>query len=164
MKFKIGKYIGKKGLFLVVIALFMMLLMVVAGCSKRTPANVDPNYQIKLYKSEQCGCCGLYGQYLEKKDYAIEVVEMENIDPIKDKFGVPKELWSCHTAEIGGYFVEGHIPTEAIEKLMKEKPDIAGIAMPGMPSGSPGMPGAKNGDFVIFTVARDGSVSEFMRI
>ena len=64
----------------------------------------------------------------------------------------------------GNYFVEGHIPIEAIKKLLVEKPDIKGIAMPGMPSGSPGMPGAKDGQFIIYAVAKDGSTYEFMRV
>ena len=71
---------------------------------------------------------------------------------------------SCHTVVIGDYFIEGHIPLEAVEKLLVEKPDIKGIAMPGMPSGSPGMPGAKKGDFVIYAVNNDGTTEEFMRI
>ncbi len=154
----------RKVIFVISIIVLIISLIVVAGCAKKVPVAVDLDHQIKLYKSELCGCCGLYGKYLEKKSYAVEVVEMDNIDPIKEKFHVPQDLRSCHTAEIDGYFVEGHIPSEAIDKLMREKPDIAGIAMPGMPSGSPGMPGAKTGDFVIFAVAKDGSTSEFMRI
>ena len=70
----------------------------------------------------------------------------------------------CHTTIIGDYFVEGHVPLEAVEKLLTEKPDIKGIAMPGMPSGSPGMPGAKKGDFVIYAVNRDGSYEEWTRL
>ena len=73
-------------------------------------------------------------------------------------------MQSCHTTTIGNYFVEGHIPIEAIEKLMTEKPNIKGIAMPGMPSGSPGMPGAKQGPFIIYAIGNDGSVGEFMRM
>ena len=89
---------------------------------------------------------------------------MESLDSFKKEHEIPSELESCHTTIIGGYFVEGHIPLEAVEKLLKEKPDIKGIAMPGMPSGSPGMPGAKKGDFVVYKVNNDGSYDEFMRI
>ena len=71
---------------------------------------------------------------------------------------------SCHTTVIGEYFVEGHVPVEAIEKLLAEKPDVAGIGMPGMPSGSPGMPGAKQGQFIIYSINKDGTINEFMRI
>ena len=71
---------------------------------------------------------------------------------------------SCHTTVMGNYFVEGHIPLEVVNKLLTEKPDIKGIAMPGMPNGSPGMPGVKRGDFVIYAINNDGSYAEWMRL
>ena len=83
---------------------------------------------------------------------------------VKANYEIPSQLESCHTAVIGDYFVEGHVPLEAVEKLLMEKPDVAGIAMPGMPSGSPGMPGTKRGDFIVYSVNNDGSYEEFMRI
>ena len=120
---------------------------------------------IEIYKSMSCGCCEVYLKYANSKvDSKINVFDVQDPDSIKRQYGVPSELESCHTTIIGGYFVEGHIPLEAVEKLLKEQPDIKGIAMPGMPSGSPGMPGQKYGDFVIYAVANDGSYSEFMRI
>ena len=121
--------------------------------------------EIAIYKSSSCGCCEAYGDYFKSKGNSnTEVINSENADATKNKYGVPRELQSCHTTIIGGYFVEGHIPLEAIDKLIKENPNIAGIAMPGMPSGSPGMPGAKTEDFIIFSVNRDGTYQEFMRI
>jgi hypothetical protein len=79
---------------------------------------------------------------------------------IKKRFGEPEELGSCHTMEIDGYVVEGHIPKEAIQKLLTERPDIKGIGMAGMPMGSPGMPGRKAGDFVVYEITRDGTQGE----
>ncbi len=121
-------------------------------------------YAVTLYKSEFCGCCTLYATYLSKKLGKIVITDIPDVAPIKAQYGVPDSLRSCHTTIVEGYFVEGHIPVEAITKLMNEKPNIAGIAMPGMPSGSPGMPGTKNGDFVISAVNKDGSSYEFMRM
>ncbi len=89
---------------------------------------------------------------------------MDDLAPIKDKYNIPRQLQSCHTSIIGDYFVEGHVPVEAIARLIAEKPDIAGIALPGMPSGSPGMPGAKQGTWTIQAVGKDGAVTEFMKI
>ena len=86
-----------------------------------------------------------------------------NPESIKIQHNIPKEMWSCHTTMIENYFVEGHVPMEAIEKLIEEQPDIDGIALPNMPSGSPGMPGKKNSVWIIYSV-RDGNISEFMRI
>lgn len=134
------------------------LLLIVAGCSKNTGERVI------LYKSDYCGCCGLYEKYLDNENFMVEVIETEDLAPIKEQWSIPIEMQSCHTMIIGDYFVEGHVPREAIDKLMNEKPDIRGIALPGMPSGSPGMPGAKKEQFVIFAIGKDGKVNEFMKI
>ncbi|MEX0933038.1 MAG: DUF411 domain-containing protein [Candidatus Pacearchaeota archaeon] len=116
------------------------------------------------YKSISCGCCDAHSKYLNSKGFSVKVNNLQSIDSIKSDFGVPYELRSCHTVIIDDYFVEGHIPLEAINKLLEEKPNIRGIAMPGMPSGSPGMPGAKTGFFKIYSVNHDGSYGEFMEI
>ncbi len=148
------------------ITLALAALLVIAGCSEKdgVTGNATANPAVKLYKSEQCGCCGLYGKFLDGEDYDLEIVQMDDVTPIKDQYKIPTNLRSCHTAEIGGYFIEGHMPSEAIDKLLAEKPDIAGIALPGMPSGSPGMPGGKSSTFVIYAVDKNGNVSEFMKI
>lgn len=109
-----------------------------------------------LYKSPSCGCCGEYTAYLGREGYGVEVKLEQDMPAIKEQFSIPYELESCHTMEVGGYVVEGHVPETAIEKLLTEKPDIKGIGMGGMPSGSPGMPGPKNDDFVIYEITHDG--------
>lgn len=118
-----------------------------------------------IYKSPSCGCCGQYAAYLEKKGYGVDVEGVADMQSIKEQYDIPYELESCHTMEIGGYVVEGHIPEEAVQKLLTEKPDIKGIGMAGMPSGSPGMPGPKTSDFVIYEITHDGAKGEvFMTI
>ncbi|MDP2628310.1 MAG: DUF411 domain-containing protein [Nanoarchaeota archaeon] len=120
---------------------------------------------IKIYKSLTCGCCEVYVNYFKGKGNSdVEVITKSDIDFIKEEYKIPQELRTCHTTILGDYFVEGHIPLEAVEKLLSEKPDILGIALPGMPYGSPGMPGNKKGDFVIYGVNHDGTYQEFMRI
>ncbi len=120
---------------------------------------------VTLYKSPSCGCCGQYSAYLEGKGYDMDVKLENDMSVIKEQFGVPYGLESCHTMEVEGYVVEGHVPEEAIAKLLVEKPDIKGIGMGGMPSGSPGMPGPKNADFVIYEITKDGEKGEvFMTI
>ena len=117
-----------------------------------------------LYKSPYCGCCGEWGSYMESNEYKVATVLEEDMDKVKEKFQIPVELESCHTAEIDGYVVEGHIPNEAIEKLLKDRPDIKGIGMAGMPSGSPGMPGIKE-DFLIYEINHDGTKGDlFMKL
>lgn len=116
------------------------------------------------YKSISCGCCEVHSKYLGSKGFNIKMNNLQDVSEIKSKYNIPYEIQSCHTAVIGDYFVEGHIPIEAINKLTEEQPDIAGIAMPGMPSGSPGMPGAKTEEWIIYAVNHDGTYNEFMRI
>ena len=151
----------------------IVVLAVIVLFSKNSAANdfeninaIDGN--IEIYKSLTCGCCSVYSSYIDgkvsPKVNSFDLQDINKITELKKHYGVPSELESCHTMIIGDYFVEGHIPLEAVEKLMKEQPDIAGIAMPGMPSGSPGMPGSKSGDFVVYAVDKNGGYSEFMRI
>lgn len=107
-----------------------------------------------VYKTPTCGCCRLFADYLERFGVSVDRRDVPDLADIKKQYGVPKDLESCHTTVIDGYTIEGHIPAEAIAKLLNEKPNIKGIALPGMPSGSPGMPGPKE-PFIIY--ALDGS-------
>lgn len=117
--------------------------------------------EITVYKTRICGCCNVYAQYLNKENANVKAVDVVDLSEIKNQYSVPNNLGSCHTSLIGGYVVEGHIPLEVIEKLLAEKPSIKGIALPGMPSGSPGMPGPKTGEWTIYAIGNDGSISEF---
>ncbi len=111
---------------------------------------------ITVYKGKYCGCCDLYVQYLEGRGYNVSVVVVENIRTEHDRFDIPKDKSSCHISVTDDYFVVGHVPVEAIDKLLTDKPDIKGISLPEMPSGSPGMPGSKKGPFVIYYLGEDG--------
>lgn len=95
---------------------------------------------VEVWKSQTCGCCTSWIAYMEDNGYAVTVHDVDDVDPIKDQFNVPAELRSCHTARIGGYVIEGHVPVEAIAKVLAENPkDVEGLAVPGMPPGAPGM-------------------------
>lgn len=117
-----------------------------------------------VYKSPNCGCCGAWAQYAERQGMNIEVKEVRNLNQIKSEHGIPSNLKSCHTTVLSDYVVEGHIPAESIEKLLEEKPDVQGIGLPGMPQGSPGMPGPKQGDWEISSFTENGETSEFMMV
>jgi len=149
------------------IILILSLALITAGCSKSNSNEITGNSvaadSVTILKDSSCGCCDVYVSYMGKKGFNVNT-ETTNMESVKEKYGIPASMQSCHTTLIGNYFVEGHVPAEAISKLMMEKPDIKGIAMPGMPSGSPGMPGPKYGPFVVYAVNKDGSTSEFMRI
>ena len=114
-----------------------------------------------VYKSPECGCCHVWVGYLRDNGFDVGVKDMDDVTAVKDRFGVPDDLWSCHTAVIGGYVVEGHVPVEAIDRLLADKPQIKGIALPGMPSGNPGMPGPKTERFIIYTIS-DAEPAVFM--
>jgi rhodanese-related sulfurtransferase len=118
--------------------------------------------EVQVFKSPNCGCCIEYVAELKERDFSVVTVKTLDMVSVKVEHGVPKSMESCHTAIIEGYFVEGHVPIEAVDKLLTERPDIDGIAMPGMPSGSPGMPGNQREPFVVYSVT-DGEVSEFIR-
>lgn len=147
-----------------ILILFLFIVFIIPKNSSFEEINAFEG-EIDIYKSVTCECCLIYLWYFDSKtNLKVNGINVQDLDSIRNQYEVPLELQSCHTTIVGDYFVEGHIPLEAVEKLLKEDPDIAGIAMPGMPSGSPGMPGQKYGDFIIYAVNHDGSYSEFMRI
>jgi hypothetical protein len=94
---------------------------------------------MSVVKSPTCGCCSAWVAIAEGMGYEVEATDLDDMAEAKRAAGVPEPLWACHTAEIAGYVVEGHVPFEAIERLLEERPEIDGIAVPGMPMGSPGM-------------------------
>jgi hypothetical protein len=123
-----------------------------------TAEAADDELVAVIHRSETCGCCGAYEEFLEERGFTVMQEMHESVEQTKDELGVPLSERSCHTAEIGGYVVEGHVPLLAIRKLLAEQPDIDGIALAGMPAGSPGMPGAKLEPFVVTSIV-DGEVT-----
>lgn len=94
---------------------------------------------IKVTKDPNCGCCEDWADHLRKEDFTVNVVESAKLNQLKARLGVPADLRSCHTAEVDGYIIEGHVPAKAIRRLLTERPQVRGLAVPGMPVGSPGM-------------------------
>ena len=113
---------------------------------------------VTVYKSPTCGCCTKWVEHLESNGYEVEAHDMNNVSPMKQRLGLPQALASCHTAVVGGYVVEGHVPADVIDALLEEKPeDVVGIAVPGMPIGSPGMEGPNPQSYDIIAFDTDGS-------
>jgi hypothetical protein len=94
-----------------------------------------------VYKSPTCGCCSEWVKHVEQAGYTVTVRDLPDLTEMKASFGIPRALESCHTGQIGGYLVEGHVPADLITKMLRDKPAMRGIAVPGMPIGSPGMEG-----------------------
>lgn len=126
-----------------------------AGAAVRAAAdNSAPAMELHVYKTETCGCCGLWVEHVEAAGFEVTVENLSNADllAVKERHGIPMELSSCHTALAGGYVLEGHIPAKSIKSFLEAAPEVAGLAVPGMPLGSPGMehPSARPYDIIAF--------------
>ena len=119
------------------------------------PALADP-IQATLYKNPQCGCCEGYADYLRANGFEVEVKPTNDLAEISRRAGVPTEFQGCHSTMIEGYVVDGHVPIDIVRRLLSERPAIAGITLPGMPMGSPGMSGEKTAPFTVYGVTKDG--------
>jgi len=120
---------------------------------------------VTLYKNLQCTCCEDYAKYLEEQGFKVEVKPVRDLHSIDQKAGVPDALEGCHTSFIGDYVVIGHVPVDAIRKLLAERPKIVGISIPGMPANVPGMPGNRSQPVAIHEFAADGNTSKiFMTV
>ena len=108
-----------------------------------------------LYKAPDCACCEGYATYLRRYSFVVDVKVTNDLAAISRKAGVPEKLQGCHTMFVDGYVVDGHVPANVIRKLLRERPPIVGITLPGMPQGSPGMTGTKTGPFIIYAVSKD---------
>jgi hypothetical protein len=120
------------------------------------PARMQARIKATLYKNPQCSCCESYAGYLDRHGFQVDVKPTNDLATISSNAGVPEALEGCHTMFVGDYVVEGHVPVEVIRELLAEKPAIAGITLPGMPSGSPGMTGPKTATWTIYSVTKDG--------
>ncbi len=127
-------------------------LVVGATRSDAAPASV-----VTVYKSATCGCCKEWVKHLEANGFAVRSVDVDNLQEMKAASGIPGPLASCHTALVDGYVVEGHVPADLVKKMLRERPAIAGLAVPGMPSGSPGMEGPRKDRYNVMAFEKGGS-------
>ena len=140
----------------------------IAGCLDGS-AEADEGAQFAAattYLDPDCGCCDLHADYLESADADVEVVELssDNLAAMKAELGIPSDLQSCHTTELSeGYAIEGHVPVDVINEVVEREPSAVVVGLPGMPSGSPGMPGSKDEEWAFYAIDEDGAVEEFTR-
>lgn len=111
---------------------------------------------IEVYKSATCGCCHEWVAHLRANGFTVNAHDVANPSDYREKFGVPKALGSCHTAVVGGYAIEGHVPAAEIKRLLAERPKAKGLAVPGMPLGSPGMEGPRKDPYDVVLIQSDG--------
>lgn len=136
------------------------ILQAASGKPARSPAPAA-GPRVLVHKTPTCGCCKVWVEHLIAEGFAVEVRDVDDLGPIKTRVGVPPGKGSCHTAEVEGYFVEGHVPAEDIRRMLAERPAARGITVPGMPLGSPGMevPSGRVEPYTVELVRKDGSTT-----
>ena len=117
--------------------------------------------QVTVYKSPTCGCCAEWVNHLRENGFAVIVHDQDDLSMVKAANGITRELESCHTGVVDGYVVEGHVPADLIARLLTERPAIAGLAVPGMPGGSPGMESAPKEAYQVLAIGKDGRTTVF---
>lgn len=143
---------------------FVAIAMSILLVSEPSMAASSKSSEINVYRDPSCSCCGGWIDHLATKGFQPTSIATSNMETLKQQYGVPEGLASCHTAVIDNYVIEGHVPAEDIKRLLAEKPNVAGIAVPGMPIGTPGM---ENGDrkdsFTVFSFDKQGKTAAFNR-
>ncbi len=118
---------------------------------------------VTVYKTATCGCCNDWVKHLRANGFRVEAHDVEDLGAVKRRFGIPRALASCHTARAGGYRIEGHVPAREIRRLLAERPEAAGLAVPGMPLGSPGMEAGRREPYAVLLFRADGRTSVYAR-
>jgi len=127
------------------------------------PALAAAPIAITVYKDPSCGCCTKWVEHMRAHGFRVTTRDTTDLDQVKETFGVPRELQSCHTGTVGAYVVEGHVPAELVKKMVAERPRIAGLAVPGMPVGAPGMEGGAPQPYAVIAYTREGGTSVYAR-
>lgn len=137
-----------------------------AATAPATPAAPTPvAVGMVVHKSASCGCCAGWVEHMQRAGFVVDVRDQDDLQPIKQRLGIPMDKAACHTAEVGPYIVEGHIPAQDIRRLLAERPLARGLVLPGMPAGSPGMemPGMQVPGYTVELLTRDGRTAPFSR-
>ena len=139
-------------------------LWVLAGATASAGwAQSQPQALVEVWASPSCGCCHAWVKHLQKNGFSTRVNLVEDTSEFRRKAGIPERLGSCHTAKVGGYAIEGHVPASDILRLLAEKPKVRGLTAPGMPAGSPGMDVPDSPPFDVLVVKNDGTAAPFNR-
>lgn len=136
----------------------LLSLTALAGAPWGAAYGTENLPKVTVTRDPNCGCCEAWAEHLRQAGFPVEVVGTSNISQVKAKLGVPSDLAACHTGEVSGYVVEGHVPASAIKRMLAERPSATGLAVPGMPVGSPGMEfeGAEPDTYAVILFGADG--------
>jgi hypothetical protein len=146
----------------IALAMAFIALALTTAAARMSPSNpAAKKPTITVYKDPSCGCCKKWIEHLVKHGYRVDAKDTPNMTEIKRTLGVPDALTACHTAVVNGYLIEGHVPAADIDRLLEQKPRIAGLAVPGMPAGSPGMEGMGTQRYQVLTFDKSGKTKVF---
>lgn len=141
---------------------FLVARMALAAALSVAPLAYAAGPVIQVYKTASCGCCSAWVDHLKENGFKVETHNVEDPGAVRAKFGIGEQYGSCHTGVVKGYAIEGHVPASSIKKLLKEKPKASGLAVPGMPMGSPGMEGSRKDAYEVLLV-KDGKARTYTR-
>jgi hypothetical protein len=140
----------------------LLAVALTTGAAPPAPASaVVKEPTVTVYKDASCGCCKSWIQHLIKHGYRVDAKDTPDMTEVKRALGVPDGLTACHTAVVNGYLIEGHVPAADIARLLKERPKVAGLAVPGMPMGSPGMEGPRTQHYQVLSFDKAGKTKTF---
>ncbi|HEV7838115.1 MAG TPA: DUF411 domain-containing protein [Gemmatimonadaceae bacterium] len=139
----------------------LLALALTTGAAPVSPAATEKKPTITVYKDPGCGCCKSWIEHVIKHGYRVAAKDTPEMTEIKRSLGVPEGITACHTAVVNGYLIEGHVPAADIARLLKEKPKVAGLAVPGMPMGSPGMEGPRAQHYQVLSFDKAGKTKVF---
>ena len=140
-----------------------MVLGLAVYSFQNLPTSQEKQSEMVVYQSKTCGCCKKWVKHLADNGFNVNSVLLDDVSETKNKHGIPQKLSSCHTATINGYLVEGHVPAKAIKKMLKGRPKVKGISVPGMPIGSPGMEANFVESYDVISFMNDGTQNIFVR-
>ena len=135
------------------------------AAQQKAPATAAALPKVTVYKTSSCGCCRLWVDHMKKSGFDVQAMDVSSADvrAVSKAAGLKDEDASCHTAKIGNYVVDGHVPADDIKRMLKEKPAIAGLSAPGMPQGSPGMEQGSKEPYDVVAFTKDGKTTVFAK-
>ena len=146
------------------LTILVTAVVVAAAVAPRTQQTPAAKPSVTVYKSPTCGCCSKWIDHMRSNGFDVKAVDVEDIQAVKSAYGVPDEISSCHTSLVGGYVIEGHVPADAVARVLRERPKIAGLVVPGMPLGSPGMEqGSRRDPYSILSFDKTGKHTVYER-
>lgn len=145
---------------IVIGVIFTVVISAIGGFVFMQSVGAEP--EMTVYKSPTCGCCGKWITHMEENGFKVNAIDVLDMNIVKEKYGIDRKLASCHTAVVDGYFVEGHVPSADVKRLLSEKPDVLGLTVPGMPVGSPGMEmGGRVDHYSVIAIDKEGNAGVF---